>query len=77
MELDKARRSKDRSDVVEGAGPIDEASSPATEPADDTQGNSFLPDRTGQYLAQARERDIRQHLSRRELENEAKKQKRK
>jgi hypothetical protein len=76
MELDnKARRSKHR--VAEGAGPIGEASNPASEPADDTQGNTFLPDRSGQYLAQARERDIRQHLSRRELENEAKKQKRK
>lgn len=47
-----------------------------SEPADDTEGHTFLPDRSGEHLAQARERDIRQHLSRRQMEIAAKKQKR-
>ena len=41
---------------------------------DDTQGQMFLPDRTAEYLAKARERDIRQNASRRELESRGKNQ---
>ena len=41
---------------------------------DDTQGQMFLPDRTSEYLAKARERDIRQSASRRELESRGKAQ---
>lgn len=38
----------------------------------DTEGQMMLPDRTSQHLARDREREIRQHLSRRELERQAK-----
>jgi hypothetical protein len=44
----------------------------ATGTDNDTEGHMMLPDRTSQMLARDRERDIRQHLSRRELERQAK-----
>jgi hypothetical protein len=46
----------------------------ATGDENDTQGQMFLPDRSGEFLAKARERDIRQNASRRELESRGKAQ---
>lgn len=46
----------------------------ATGDENDTQGQMFLPDRSGEYLAKARERDIRQKASRHELESRNKAQ---
>jgi hypothetical protein len=44
----------------------------ASTPTDgDTEGHMMLPDRTSQLLARDREREIRQHLSRRELERQS------
>jgi hypothetical protein len=48
------------------------ATADATTPAEgDTEGHMMLPDRTSQLLARDREREIRQHLSRRELERQS------
>ena len=44
----------------------------ATGDENDTQGQMFLPDRSGEYLAKARERDIRQKASRHEVERRGK-----
>ena len=38
----------------------------------DTEGHMMLPDGTGRWMAEARERDIRKHLSGRQLERQAK-----
>jgi hypothetical protein len=46
----------------------------ATGDENDTQGQMFLPDRTAEYLAKARERDIRQNASRREMQTRGKSQ---
>jgi len=43
-----------------------------TEKDTDTEGQMMLPDSTAQHLARDRERDIRQHLSRRDMERQAK-----
>ena len=44
-----------------------------TAPADgdDTEGHMMLPDGTGRWLARDRERDVRKHLSGRQLERQA------
>ena len=49
-----------------GTGPESEGS------GDDTEGHMMLPDGTGRWMAEARERDIRKHLSGRQLERQAK-----
>ncbi len=42
------------------------------EAAEDTEGHMMLPDGTGRWMAEARERDIRKHLSSRQVERQAK-----
>lgn len=67
-----------------GERDIDMPNQPALEPEDpkgtqvedetedqDTEGQMMLPDATGRWLAQDRERDIRKHLSGRQLERQA------
>jgi hypothetical protein len=52
-----------------------QAASDAAEPEteeQDTEGQMMLPDATGRWLARDRERDIRQHLSGRQMKEAAK-----
>ena len=64
----KARNSKSGGEDLRGRSPRD------TE--DDTEGHSMMPNMgLNRPLAQARERDIQQHLKRHELENDARRAK--
>ena len=55
-----------------GLDPEDTNRSETTPAADDdTEGQMMLPDGTGRWLARDRERDVRKHLSGRQLERQA------
>lgn len=52
--------------------PKQDSAAPGADAEDnDTEGQMMIPDGTGRYLARDRERDIRRHLSDRQLERTA------
>lgn len=55
-----------------GDDPQQDSAAPGPEAEEnDTEGQMMIPDGTGRYLARDRERDIRRHLTDRQLERSA------